>query len=189
MKKIIGFFGGSFDPIHFGHIHLALELSEKYQLDEVLFCPAFCSPFKSHFTPNASPDDRLAMVRLAIEEIPLFKVTSIELDRKGPSFTIDTLKALASEKVQFRLLLSEESAAHLDQWKDYHELILLAPPLIGRRSKEDSPSQGITQMKVLEISSTEVRQRLEKGLYCGHLVPAKVLAYIQLHGLYNASNS
>ena len=184
MKRKIGLFGGSFDPIHLGHINLAVELSEIHQLDEVLFCPAFCSPFKTDTPPIANPKDRLAMLHLAIEEIPHFKITRIEIDRKGPSFTIDTVRALQSDNVQLYLLLSEESAAHLDRWKEGEELIRLAPPLIGCRMKGSDCLKNVTKIRVLEISSTEVQRRLRLGRYCGHLVPSKVLDYIKAERLY-----
>lgn len=169
MRKTVGFFGGSFDPIHFGHLSLAVQLMEANNLDEVLFCPAFCSPFKLSSPPLASPERRLAMLKLALE-LPQFKISTLELDRGGCSYTIDTLRALREEGVKFRLLLSDETAAHLDQWKEEEELIKLAPPLAGLRK--------------MEISSTEIRARLKKKLYCGHLVPAETLDYIREHHLY-----
>ena len=112
------------------------------------------------------------MLKLALE-IPKFKICTIELERKGPSYTVDTIRALQSERTQFRLLLSDEAARHLGQWKDTQELVKLAPPLIF-------PLE-------LSISSTQIRARLEKNLYCGHLVPAKVLAYIEKNCLYSIS--
>src|SRR5207244_6297019 len=107
----------------------------------------------------------LAMLRLGVGDIPQFKVTTLEIDRKGSSYTIDTIKAL--HKDHLRLLLSEESAEHLPSWKETKELITLAPPLIGSR--------------FMQISSTMIRERLKKKLYCGHLVPAKTLEYIFTH--------
>jgi len=229
--KTIGFFGGTFDPIHFGHIGLAIQLLEIHKLDEVLFCPAYCSPFKTAAPPYASPEHRLAMSALAIEGIPRFRITPYEIDRGDPSYTIDTLQVLKGESrgpVKFRLLLSEEAAVHFDQWKDFQELIRLAPPLIGTRSSPQrtaaassyrpsasaiAPSamafdsrddlilprspesssgsladvlrSGFTATKIFEISSTEIRARLKKGLYCGHLLPGKTLEYIQDNGLYS----
>ncbi|MBS0625732.1 MAG: nicotinate (nicotinamide) nucleotide adenylyltransferase [Verrucomicrobia bacterium] len=180
MKKKIGFFGGSFDPIHFGHIYLALQLAEAHHLDSVWVCPAFTSPFKS----SQNPHHRLKMVQLAVEEIPHFKVLSTEIDRGGTSYTIDTIRSLSSEN-QYHLLLSEETALELPQWKEYEELIRLAPPLIGQRGLA-STQKGLTPTKRMDISSTEIRSRLKKNLYCGHLVPAKALDYIHSHRLYSS---
>lgn len=164
---MIGFFGGSFDPIHFGHIALAIKLLEAHKLEKILFCPAFCSPFKTAAPPIATPSQRLAMLKLALDH-PQFEITTLELERDQPSYTIDTIRALKLKGL--RLILSEEAAAHLDKWKETQELIRLAPPLIGPRE--------------FPISSTEIRARLKKKLYCGHLIPAKALEYIKTHHLY-----
>ncbi len=191
MKNEVGFFGGSFDPIHFGHINLALAMLETHGLKEILFCPAFCSPFKLESPPLASPQDRLAMLKAALKEIPQFKVLSIEIDRGGPSYTIDTLTELQKKGNQLRLILSGEAAAHFDRWKEAEALIRLAPPLVGTRrggSSENLPEKfkkGLTPTRVLEISSTEIRERIKQKLYCGHLVPAKALDYIHANQLYS----
>ncbi len=192
--KTIGFFGGTFDPIHFGHINLAIQLFELHKLDEILFCPAYCSPFKEAAPPFATPQQRLEMVRLAIEEIPHFRLSAYEVDRGDLSYTIDTLQHLQGESrgsVKFRLLLSEGEIKHLDRWKDVERLMQLAPPLIGCRSPSDpegplarSLRGALTRTHMMEISSTEVRFRLKKGLYCGHLVPRKTLDYIRENGIY-----
>lgn len=194
--KTIGFFGGTFDPIHFGHIHLAIQLMEAQKLDEVLFCPAYCSPLKTDSPPFASPHHRLQMVKLAIQDIPHFHLTSYEADREVPSYTVDTLKHLQGENgdtVHFRLILSEEAAERLEEWKDFRQLLKIAPPLIGTRSACHLKTHlagvlkaGYTQTQRFEISSTEIRRRLKLGLYCGHLLPDKTLDYIQAHRLYSA---
>lgn len=171
MRKRIGFFGGSFDPIHFGHLSLAIHLFENHQLDEVLFCPAFCSPFKTETPPIADGKHRLAMLKAVLSEIPHFKICTLELDRKGPSYTIDTIRSLKKEEESYHLLLSEETSAHFAEWKEAKELMHLAPPLTGPRE--------------MAVSSTLIRERLKKRLYCGHLVPAKALDYIQAHHLYS----
>ena len=129
MKKSVGLFGGSFDPIHFGHINLAIQLMEIHQLDEVIWMPAYCSPFKTSTPPHASPEDRAAMLKAALEGIPRFRISTLEIERNGPSYTIDTVRALSSENASLRLLLSEEAAAHFNQWKEAGELLRLAPPL------------------------------------------------------------
>lgn len=191
-RKITGFFGGSFDPVHFGHISLALEMLEKHHLYEILFCPAFCSPFKTASPPVASPEDRLEMLKRALKSIPCCRVTSIEIDRKGPSYTIDTLRQLQDEGT-FRLILSDDAANQFDSWKEAEGLIRLAPPLIGTRKglfPAKSPigealRKGATPTRILEVSSAEIRERIKKNLYCGHLVPHIVLDYIAQHRLYS----
>jgi nicotinate-nucleotide adenylyltransferase len=107
------------------------------------------------------------MLKLALDH-PKFRAIQDEIERKGPSYTIDTVRSLQIKNL--RLILSDEAAAHLDQWKETGELIRLAPPLIGPRR--------------VDISSTEIRTRLKKRMYCGHLLPAKVLDYIHKHGIY-----
>lgn len=167
MKKI-GFFGGSFDPIHFGHLNLAIEMLEKHRLDEVLFCPAFCSPFKREHPPVASPEDRLAMLKLVLADIPQFRVTAVEVERREPSYTVDTLKKLP--KGDYYLILTQESAASFSQWKDPDQIKAMAKLLIGERE--------------FPISSTAIRERLKKKLYCGHLVPEKALYYMKERSIY-----
>ena len=196
MKKI-GFFGGTFDPIHFGHINLAIQLCEIHALDQVIFCPAGRSPFKASQAPFASPQNRIAMVKAVIEEIDLFRLSAIEIQRPGLSYTVDTLRALKESygvESRWYILLSEDSLSSFHRWKEPEEIIRMAWPLIGSRSvsrSEIPPSPvreallgGLTETAQFEISSTEIRDRLKKGLYCGHLVPSKVLEYIVQHSLY-----
>ena len=203
MRKRIGLFGGSFDPIHFGHINLALTLSEVYALDEVIFCPAAISPFKGANPPKASNEDRKQMVRLAIEPVKSFSLLSTELDREGTSYTIDTIKDVLTQahakrqEVDLFLVLGEDALNHFHQWKDVEEILHLAPPLTGTRVVKFPPSlemfsplvagiirQGMTKIPVMEISSTVIRERLLKRKFCGHWVPATVLEYIYNHKLY-----
>lgn len=188
-QRSVGFFGGSFDPIHFGHINLAIELSEACHLDTVIFCPAFCSPFRGAHPPEASPHHRLAMLRLALEGISGMDVCSYEAERQVPSYTIDTLKAIQKPGIQYHLMLSEESAAHFDQWKDVSGLLRIAPPLIGRRHGNHPKNSLLKEFKfistrVMEISSTDIRSRLAAKRPCCHLMPSKVLDYIEAHRLY-----
>jgi nicotinate-nucleotide adenylyltransferase len=200
MKKI-GFFGGTFDPIHNGHINLALQLLEKHGLDEVLFCVAARSPFKKHRSSFAAPEHRLAMTRLAIRDIPAFRVSTIELERPGISYTVDSLRILRSfydqkpESVQLYILLSDDSLESFHLWKDAEQIVRLARPLVGLRKEHQEkipPSavrgallKGLTSTTRLEISSTQIRARLKKGLYCEHLAPLKTLDFIDKNGLYS----
>lgn len=167
---MIGFFGGTFDPIHFGHLTLAQTLMEKAGLKEVWFCPAGQNPFKEGIK-SASPEDRFEMCRLAVQDFPGFKVIDTEIKRKGPSYTIDTIRSLKGGP--FRLILGEDQILSFDQWKEVDALKQLAPPLIG-------PRDGV------ELRATNIRSRLEKGLPCAHLVPHKVLDYIFKNGLYSS---
>ncbi|MFC2049208.1 nicotinate (nicotinamide) nucleotide adenylyltransferase [Chlamydiota bacterium] len=201
MARQIGLFGGTFNPVHFGHINLALELKEKKGLDEVWFIPTLLSPFRVHDT-LLPPHHRLKMVELALEPLEGFKVLSDELDRPPPSYTIDTLKTLVSQHTdaEFSLLCGEDTLLRFQEWRDPLEIVRLVPLWIGTRPHsallESLPSlgmsaemasairKGIVPTRQLEISATEIRERLKKRLYCGHLLPAKVLDYISAHQLY-----
>ncbi len=194
--KKLGLLGGTFDPIHFGHLHLGISLQEAHHLDEVIVCPAFHSPLKPHQPEEAK--HRLAIVKLAIEGLPTWRVLDWEITRPHPSYTIDTVRHLlevvyANQKVELHLLLGEDLLPDLPKWKEIDRLLELAPPLVGCRRYDKNSFQnpfaqkiakGMTTTKVLEISASEIRERLKKGLYCGHLVPAKVLDYITKHRLY-----
>lgn len=194
----IGFFGGTFDPIHFGHLYLAIEILEKRQLDRVFFCPAQRSPQKGESEPVAPAADRLAMVALAIEPIEAFSLIDTEIQRPGPSYTIDTIRELKKEfpKDQFHLILGEDLLAGVSEWKEVEKLFELAPPLVGSRHQklstkivlpkplEDALQSGLTHIPLVDISSTALRKRLKMKKYCGHLLPGKVLDYIEQNRLY-----
>jgi nicotinate-nucleotide adenylyltransferase len=206
--KKVGFLGGTFDPVHFGHIHLAMEMMERHALCEVVFCPASVSPFKIASPPAASSWQRRDMLGLALEELPCFSVWSGELEQsmqKGsqgggpiPSFTIDSLRRLQKERreVQWYLIMGEDALHDLHDWKEVDELLHIAPPLIGSRSLLTNSlnnmsfslqtiiREGWTPIPMMDISSTMVRQRCSSKKYCGHLLPHPVLEYITRHRLY-----
>lgn len=200
MTEKVGLFGGTFDPIHFGHLNLATQLLESQKLDRILFCPALVSPTKTKTPPLSSAKHRLNMLMLATEEVPAFVPFDEELSRPAPSYTIDTVSHLVKEGRELYLILSEDSAYTFDQWKEPEKLLTLATPLIGTRSGFDKEKlnhmpaelktkleQGMRQTSLMDISSTTIRERLKKRLYCGHLVPGKVLDYIYQNGLYYVS--
>lgn len=200
-RRQIGLLGGTFNPLHFGHINLALELKEKKGLDEVWLIPALLSPFRVH-EPLLPPVHRLKMIELAVESIPGFQVCSIEMDRPPPSFTIETVKTLISSypDCSFNLLCGEDILLRFQEWKEPLELVRLIPLWIGSRrhsklldllpdmglSSEISLAiqRGIVPTRQFEISATDIRERFKKDLYCGHLLPSKVLDYIYAHQLY-----
>lgn len=199
-KHRIGIYGGTFDPIHFGHLNLAFELMEKQSLNEVWFVPAQINPHKMESSP-VSADHRLAMLQLALEGIPQFHINQIECKRPAPSYTVETLRCIlqepGAENKDFFLLLGEDSIPGFCRWHEVHEIIERIPLLIGSRDGnwacEDSNTdprilhaieKGMVKTKLMDISSTELRRRLNQNLYCGHLVPAKALAYLHEHRLY-----
>ncbi len=201
-KKRIGLLGGTFDPLHFGHIHLGIEMQEAHQLDSIILCPAAASPLKIEKPPTTSKEERFQMAQLAVADIPGWEVSDWELKRSGASFTIDTVRDMYSdaeknkEKIEIFLLLGEDILDRFHLWKEVDELVTLAPPLIAvRNANKSNPVQlpleleeicqkGKTPSRVFEVSSTLVRDRLKRKLYCGHLVPAKILDFIYQHQLY-----
>ncbi len=200
--KKIGLLGGTFDPIHFGHLNLAFELMEKKELDQVWFIPAQINPFKIE-APPSSIEHRLQMVRWAIHQIPHFYLKDLEKERPPPSYTIDTLRAFIAEEThsltphQFYLLLGEDSVPGFFHWHLPEEIVKLVPLLIGSRtgiwqyeldsfslSVREAIQEGLTPTRLMDISGTDIRRRLAQNLYCGHLIPAPVLHYIQENQLY-----
>jgi nicotinate-nucleotide adenylyltransferase len=198
----IGLFGGTFDPPHCGHLNLAFELMEKKHLDHVWFIPAQINPFKTQ-TPPTSIEHRLAMVQLAIQDIPQFHLKDLEKELPPPSYTIHTLRAfIAAEAVnptphQFYLLMGEDSVPGFFQWHLPEEIVRLVPLLIGSRSGiwqyeldnfslpiREAIQAGLTPTRLIDISGTDIRNRLTQQMYCGHLVPASVLHYIQDNQMY-----
>ncbi len=202
MKKI-GFFGGTFDPIHVGHINLAISLLEIHKLDEILFCPAYVSPHKAQSPPVAPPEMRIEMVQMAIDPIPQFSLYLREVERGGSSFTIDTIKDLIErskeegQNNEYKLILGEDALPTLHRWKDVDELLTLVHPLVGCRGESTTMTavtlppfiiktveEGGTEIPVMAISSTMIRKRLKKSLYCGHLLSREVLDFIHQNELY-----
>lgn len=188
MKKKVGIFGGSFDPVHFGHLNLSIALKEAAGLDEVLFVPAGISPFKQHAPPRATAEHRLECLKLALEPLKNFHILDLELQSGGPSYTIDTVRTLCADPhLELHLLLGEDQLHRFFEWKDAEELVRLAPPIVGRRrgALGANGSQFKTfDIPLFDISSTHVRKRLAEKKYCGHLVPAETLKYILKHHLY-----
>lgn len=193
-EQKIGFFGGTFDPIHFGHLNLAIEVFEKMGLDQILFCPAYIAPHKISTPPVASAKDRYEMVKIAIEDIKNFSIIDEEIVRKGVSYTIDTLQALKEKypNAKFYLILAQDSMIDFLKWKDYKKILHETTLIIGYRPNSseipqellDIYNKNLIMTKQFEISSTNIRDRLKRKLYCGHLIPSKVLDYIYKKGLY-----
>jgi nicotinate-nucleotide adenylyltransferase len=194
----IGFFGGTFDPIHFGHIHLAISLLESHKLDEVWWVPTHKNPLKD--VEPVSAKNRLDMLHLALDGIAFFKIQDDELLNPQIYYTIDTLLNFSQRypQHQFHLLLGDDALLKFHEWKNVDQLMALAPPLIGTRTMPHSfpknlpisaasmqaLEKGRTEIPQIEISATHIRKRLKKRWFSGHLVPAKALDYILEKGLY-----
>jgi len=198
MGKKIGLYGGTFDPIHFGHLNLALDIQEMKGFDEVWLIPTGVNPFKIDQTV-ASSEDRLAMTKLAAEEFPELFVKDLEIKRLGISYAIDSLNELipAYPEYEFSIMIGDDAAAGFFRWKSVKEVVDLVDICVGRRACQNFLSnlegdpeilqilkKGYLETKILEISSTHIRQRVQQGLNCHHLVPSKVLDYISKNQLY-----
>lgn len=190
--KETGFLGGSFDPVHFGHINIAVEMKEKLNLEKILFCPTGISPFKEKKPPVANNKDRYEMLKIALKDLKDFEIIDFEIKKQGVSYTVDTLNSLKG-KYNLRLILTEETLEFFHLWKEYKEILEIAPPIVGVRKKQISEfksknftlnSKNFVKTSVFEISSTEIRERLKKRMYVGHLVPKEVLDYIYKYNLY-----
>jgi nicotinate-nucleotide adenylyltransferase len=200
-KKTIGIYGGSFNPIHLGHLNLAYEMLEIHRLHEILFCPTGCHPHQKELSVSAS--HRLNMIQLAIEEEPRFRISDIEIYKQDPCYTIDTLNAfIAAEQDKkkppsFALILGEDTAHDFWTWRQPEEIIETAQLLVGRRTHSQDASafrgnpaivaaieKGLTDTRIMEISSQEIRHRLFDRQPCAHLLPRKVMDYIYTNHLY-----
>jgi nicotinate-nucleotide adenylyltransferase len=182
----IGLYGGTFDPIHHGHLILARQALEEFKLDRLVFVPAAESPFKLH-NHTAPASDRLAMLRLAIKGEDRFEVDALEIERGGVSYSIDTVKMFRSRDPEAELffLVGEDNAYRLTEWHRFEELKKLVAFVVLSRSEDfQSPEYPVVQRRI-EISSTEIRNRVANQESITYLVPESVERYIEQHQLYH----
>ena len=189
----LGFLGGAFDPVHLGHLLIAQDALEGLALDRLYFVPARVPPLKGRELV-AGPKDRLAMVRLALEGEPRFAVLDDELRRPGPSYTVDTVRALRDRFPGAELfwVVGSDQLAQLDRWKDAAELArLVAFVHLVRPGVEPPAAPAIPGLRLhavpshpVAIGSTELRARASRGLPLRHFVPLKVQEYIESQSLY-----
>ena len=184
----VGVFGGTFDPVHVGHLAIAHAALESVPLDRVLFVLAKRSPLKER-GPVASEGDRLRMLELAVADEPRFAVSRLELDRDGPSYTVDTLERLSGTDELF-LILGSDAIADLPRWKDPDRIARLATLVVAERPGApdrvgDAPIVRFDAPR-LDISSRELRARAARGRSLRYLVPEPVLRHIEARGLYRA---
>ncbi|OLU38561.1 nicotinate (nicotinamide) nucleotide adenylyltransferase [Ileibacterium valens] len=182
-KKKVALLGGSFDPIHWGHLNMAKAALEHLKVDEVWFIPSNQTPLKDRVLSPAA--DRLAMVRLALKEDPRFKISTVDLSRNGKSYTFDTLKILKKQfpEVEFAWLMGADQANQFDQWKNADQLLEMADfAVVDRDGKEPESSRFNFKripMVYTPVSSSEIR----KGEKINFL-PESVRQYLLDHELY-----
>lgn len=184
----IGVFGGTFDPPHLGHVALAEWAREQLDLDRVLFVPAGDPPHKRG-RPLSPAASRVAMTRLAVKGHPGFGVETLEVRRRGPSFTIDTLRALHARHPGARLflILGEDSLAEFATWREPAAIRKLATLVVARRpGSRASRGRGVTWLDnpLFDLSSSGIRARARSGRSIRALVPAAVARYLERRHLY-----
>ncbi|MEZ4700630.1 MAG: nicotinate-nucleotide adenylyltransferase [Rhodothermales bacterium] len=188
----VGIFGGTFNPPHFAHLILAEIIREQAELDRIRWIPTHTPPHKTAETPARH---RLAMTRLAIAGNDAFEVSEIELERGGPSYTVDTLEALqrAEPDVAFSLLIGGDSLADFMTWRRPDEIVRRAPLIVYRRPGVTASPEAATRFAdriryadapAIDLSSQTIRERVQNGQSIRYLVPDSVRAYITRHGLY-----
>jgi len=185
----LGLYGGSFDPIHHGHLILARQAAEDLFLDRVIFIPAAESPFKSDHL-GASAEDRLAMISLAIQDEPRFDVDSLELNREAPSYTIHTARTYKAQypKDALFFLIGEDHVSALHKWNEFKQLDQLVNFAILSRSDLPLKVHYPVVRRRFDLSSTEIRNRVANNLPISYLVPENVLRYIYEQTLYRGDS-
>ncbi len=189
----IGFLGGSFDPVHFGHLLAAQDVYEQYRFDRLFLVPAAQAPLKPQEV-QSSLEDRLAMLRAAIEWDRRFEVSDVELRRGGVSYTIDSVRHFRSAFPHDELfwIIGGDQLPQLNRWKDIAELAQLVEFIFlerpGHPAKQTPDIAGLRLHRcdghLIEISSSELRQRVRRGLSLHYFCPQKVITYIESHKLY-----
>ena len=180
----IGYYGGTFDPIHFGHLNVCYSILEAGLVDKIFIVPTSQSPLKEN-APQASYADRIKMIELAL--IGEERIKILDLESIQPAYTIDTLEFLRIRypHSQIRLILGSDLVDDFHKWKNYQDLILYYQPIVVSRQPHNLPEgMEFFEIPLMEISSTSIRNRVKNKLKIDHLVPSKVVDYIYSHHLY-----
>jgi len=208
--QAMGILGGTFDPIHFGHLRMALELYQALNLAEVRLIPCYQPVHRK--SPIASPEDRLAMVKAAILDEPALKVDDFEIQRQGPSYMVDTLTHLRKNNPEtpLCLIMGIDALLGFPSWHRYEEILNLAHLVIAHRPQYHIPEVGAVSKLInqhlqhnpaviheslagtiilqpvtpLDISATDIRKQIAMGRNPRYLLPETVYKYIEEHGVY-----
>ncbi|MCL1870824.1 MAG: nicotinate-nucleotide adenylyltransferase [Promicromonosporaceae bacterium] len=193
----IGVMGGTFDPIHHGHLVAASEVASSYGLDEVVFVPTGKPSFKQDVQVTEA-EHRYLMTVIATASNPRFTVSRVDIDRPGLTFTVDTLRDLHAERpdAEFFFITGADAVAQILAWKDAEHLWSMAHFVAVTRpghnlTIEGIPEGAVTTLEVpaMAISSTDCRRRAEAGQPVWYLVPDGVVQYIGKHGLYRGQGA
>lgn len=200
-KKKIGIMGGTFNPIHFGHLILAEAAYEQYHLDKVLIMPAK-EPSHKTISDTITEEDRVEMVKRAIKGNDHFELSLLEINREGVTYTIDTLTELHEEdsEIEYYFIMGADSLFHFNSWKEPEKILKLTNILVANRDlstfsalnsqidylsdKYDDANISLLDTPNLEISSHALRKRVRQNLSIKYYVPQSVEEYIKEHGLY-----
>lgn len=198
----LGVMGGSFNPIHLGHLMIAEEARQKFHLDRILFIPSYLTPNKE-MDQGATAAQRLAMVRLAIADNPYFVVSDLEIRRQGNSYTVDTLrflKKLYGPSYILYFISGTDTIHDLHNWTQPEEILKLCQFVGATRpdgsEKIDAVIQSFGELgknivklpvPTMEISSTEIRRRVRLGLSVRYMLPPAVAEYIKKNGVYQCT--
>lgn len=199
-KKKTGIMGGTFNPIHIGHLLLAENARDVFGLDEILFVPSGLSYMKSEIE-IVDKKMRLEMTRLAIEDNPFFKLSMLEVEREGNSYSYETLEALREldPETELYFIVGADSLFSMETWKRPEIIFQSCTILVAARDEKDNNELkeqiayldkkykakiGVVAMKEISISSTDIRDRIQKGKSIRYMVPDSVIAYIERHRLY-----
>ena len=189
----LGVLGGTFDPIHLGHLAAASEVLHSFHLDQILFVPAG-DPWQR--PAQAHAEDRLMMVSLAIAGFSAFAASRIEIDRRGPTYTADTFERMRDfygDDVSFFLIVGADAVLNLTTWKkldrlrELVEIVAVTRPgsdLSSFGQRDELPRVHLQEMPGIDISATRIRERVGRGEPIDVLVPPDVARYIRQHGLY-----
>lgn len=187
----IGIFGGTFDPIHNGHLITTRFVLEQRNLEKIIFIPSFISPLKQNFelTNNLH---RLQMVKIAIDSIPYFEVNDLELKRESVSYTIDTIRELNKIHRDIELIIGYDNLLLFEHWHEPDEIIKLVKVVVLKRHIDEIPdvpnrffdNVTILESPHIEISATNIRNRIKNNLPVDFMVPDKVNDYIKINNLY-----
>jgi len=194
LKGKVGLFGGTFNPLHNAHIEVARTALKQYELSRIVFIPNGIPPHKERVS-GSDKEARFEMVRLAVESNPDFTASRIEVDREGPSYTIDTIRALKDDYPQgICFIVGADRLLKLDTWKEPHELLRSVPFIIAPRSGvsldvfDVSPFREAVivplQMEDMDLSSSGLRERIRRGESIRESVPEQVAEYIEEHKYY-----
>jgi nicotinate-nucleotide adenylyltransferase len=194
-KKRIGIYGGTFDPPHKAHVAIANQAKKQLSLNKLFFVPAYIPPHK-RFSFTAKAKDRLKMVKLAIRNQNKLRVCDLEIKRYGISYTIDTLKTFKkhNSNAALVLIIGADNLAQFRSWRSRETILKLASLAVYKRKgfnwalKKRNIKFFTIKGELYRISSSEIRNRIRKGLPISALVPKSVALYIKRHSLYKQSN-